>query len=151
MANDFSKLARDLRGFNANAEVAKALRKELAKPVPAAKENIRKNAIAILPKAGGLGDWVAATKITHTVRLAGHTVSIKLIGGRSSATGKKSDVRSIDEGSTRHPSWGRRGRGQWHAQAVTAGFFTDPVRDDVAWLAAAERAVDLALEKLRRD
>lgn len=143
-------LVRDLRGFDANATVAKALRKQLQKSAQPVVTKVRAHARALLPAGGGLGEWVAATRFTTRVRLSGRTVALKIVGGRSSASGKKSDVNRIDQGKVRHPEWGRRGRGQWHTQAVPEGFFTDPVRDATEWPAAVDRAVDEALDVIRR-
>jgi hypothetical protein len=135
-------VARDLRRFP--AEVTKALRKELREPVPAVRKNIKARALATLPSGGGLNVWVSKTRITATVKIRGRGAAIRLKGGRNSL-GSRSDIRAIDRGRVRHPSWGRRGRGQWHTQTVASAFFTEPVteaRDE--WRKAAETAVERA-------
>jgi hypothetical protein len=142
-------LVRDLRGFDANAEVAKALKKELAKPVPSVVEEIRVHAEAILPGGNGLGEWVAESNITGVVKLSGRTASVKLRASRNSLGGK-SDLKAIDRGRVMAPSWGRRKRGQWHLQLVVPGWFTDAPADTREWVAAIDRGVDEALDVIRR-
>lgn len=149
MADSIAKLARDLRGFNADEEVVKALRQEIVKPVPAVRKKIRASAIAILPSSGGLNVWVAASRITSSVKVGGHSVTVTLRGGRSSASGKQSDINAIDRGRVRHPSWGRRGRGQWHNQVVAPKFFTRPASETSEWARAIDVAVSNALRTLR--
>jgi hypothetical protein len=150
MADSIAKLARDLRGFNADATVVKALRTEINKPVPAVRKKIRANAIAILPAGGGLGQWVAAGRVTSIVKVAGRTVTVTLKGGRSSVNKKASDFNAIDRGRVRHPSWGRRWEGQWHNQGVQPKFFSGPAGEETEWAKAITAAVDKALEVLSR-
>jgi hypothetical protein len=61
-----------------------------------------------------------------------------------------SDVKRLDAGRVRHPSWGRRGPNQWHMQRVRAGYFTEPSVELEQWRAAALVAVDEALEVIAR-
>lgn len=138
---DINTLVRSLRGLD--AEVIKELRAELRKPVPVVRNRIKMTARTTLPRSGGLGDWVAGTKITAAVTLAGRAAGIRLRGGRRS-TRAQSDIRAIDRGRVRHPSWGRRGRGQWHTQMVTPGFFTRTAAESPEWDTAIRAAVDRA-------
>lgn len=145
MADSISKLARDLRGFVAGDVVLKALRKEVTAAVPPVRKKIKASAIAILPAGGGLNAWVAAARVRSVVKARGHTVTVELRGGRSSANKKKSDIDAIDRGRVRHPSWGRRTAGQWHNQAVPPGFFATPAGDTAEWGKAIDAAVSKAL------
>ncbi len=147
MSASLQKLIADLKGFSNKKEVLKEFRKEVRKPVPAVRKAIRNRAKAILPALNGLGAWVAKASITVRFKLSGRSTGITLKAGRNSQTGR-SDLRRIDAGRVRHPSWGRRGAGQWHNQAVATGFFTKPTTETDAWKQAAVRAVDNAIKSL---
>lgn len=137
-------LVRDLRGFDNRAEVVKALRVEIRKPIPAVRRNIKARALATLPATGGLNAWVAGTRVTAVIKLTGRAAGVRLKGSRKSLR-DKSDLRRIDAGRVRAPSWGRRGAGQWHTQSVTAGFFTRPAAEVEQWRSACVAAVDQAV------
>lgn len=146
--NELHQLARALKGFDTRGEIVKALRTEMRKPVPEVRKAIKAKAIATLPAAGGLNVWVSQIKITASVTLRGRAVGVRLRGGRRS-DGGVTDVAAIDRGRLRHPSWGRRGRGQWHTQAVPPKFFTGPAGAAAPeWRAAAQTAVSKALEEV---
>lgn len=144
-------LIRDLKRFDGRKEVAQQLRKELRKPVPEVRKAIRRRALVIMPQRGGLNVYVSKTTITAKVTLSGRTAGVRLTGkGRKNHKGEKTDVRRIDQGKIRHPSWGRRGAGQWHTQTVAAGFFTGPAGEVDKWRQACEHAVAQAAEVIRR-
>lgn len=143
-------LIRDLRQFEGRKEVVKQLRKRLREPVPAVRKEIKARALSTLPRSGGLNVWVSKTRITAQVKVSSRSLTVKLRGGRNSSTGKRSDMRRIDRGRLRHPSWGRRGAGQWHTQTVEDGFFTIPAANAQGWRFACIRAVDEATEVIRR-
>jgi hypothetical protein len=149
MAGSLDQLIKDLKTFEAKKQVLTEFRKEVRKPVPAIRKAIRARAIATLPNRGGLGAWVAKSTVSVRFKLSGRSSGITLKGSRKSLR-DKSDLRRIDAGRLRAPSWGRRGPGQWHNQAVTPGFFTKPTTETDAWQQAAERAVDKALEVITR-
>jgi hypothetical protein len=142
-------LIRDLRKFEGRREVVKQLRKEIRKPVPAVRRSIKQSALDTLPHRNGLNVWVSKTKVTAAIKLSGRSAGVKLKGGRNSLS-KRSDIRRIDKGKVRAPSWGRRGPAAWHTQTVRAGFFTEPASNSHEWRKAALKAVDEALNTLRR-
>lgn len=152
---DIHVLIRSLREFSRNDEIVKALRVTLREPVDPVRRRIRATAIGTLPKRGGLGAWVAQTKITAAVTLRGKAAGIRMRGGRrsianlrGSVLGGQSDVRAIDRGKVRAPSWGRRSRGQWHTQTVQEGFFTKTAAESPEWEQAIEKGVNQATEAL---
>lgn len=142
-------LIRDLRKFEGRREVTSQLRKEIRRPIPSVRAAVKRRALDVLPRGGGLNVWVSRTKVTAKIRLAGRAAGVQLKGSRKSAK-DKSDLRRLDAGKVRHPSWGRRGGDQWHSQAVTPGFFTKPSAEVDQWRAAVERALDNAVEVIRR-
>lgn len=142
-------LVRDLRRFEGRKEVTKQLRAEIRRPVPEVRKAIRRRALATLPAGGGLNVWVSRTRVTAKIKLAGRGAGVSLRGSRKSAR-DRSDVRSIDRGRVRAPSWGRRGVGSWHVQQVSPGFFTVPGAEVKVWRDACLKAVDNALAVIRR-
>lgn len=150
MGVSIQEFARELRGFEDRKTVLKALRTAVRKPFPTVRARIKASALATLPKRGGLNAWVAAIKIGLSVRAtAARSAGVVVKGGRNS-TGARSDVRAIDRGRVRAPSWGRRGVGSWHTVTVTPGFFTTPVVEAVEWHTEIDRAVDDAFATVRR-
>ncbi|SIQ07302.1 hypothetical protein [Micromonospora avicenniae] len=142
-------LIRDLRGFEGRKEVLKHLRKEIRQPLPSVRAAIKRRALDTLPRRGGLNVWVSRTKITVQTKLAGRAAGVRMKGSRKSAK-DKSDLKRLDAGKVRAPSWGRRGAGAWHTQQVEPGYFTKPATEIDQWRAAANKAVDEALEVIRR-
>lgn len=149
MAGDLERLVRDLRRFDADKVITTKVREKIRKPVPAVRKAIKKRAVEILPKAGGLGAWVAGSRITARVTLRGRAAGVYLVIGRNSAGGR-SDISAIDRGRVRHPSWGRRYRGQWFNQLVEPKFASGPATEIDQWRDAVLEAVDEALGVLRR-
>lgn len=148
-SGDIDALVRDLRKFSGKKEVTKALRKRIREPVPKVRKAIRARALDTMPKRGGLNKWVAKTRINVAIKLAGRSAGVQLKGGRNSEGGR-TDTRAIDKGRVRAPSWGRKGRGDWHNQRVQPGFFTEPAGEVEQWRDACLKAVDDALEVIRR-
>ena len=148
MSNSLDALIRDLRTFEGKKVMVKELRKEIRRPVPKVRKAIKARALATMPRRGGLNRWVAAIRITARIKLSGRAAGVSLKGGRNSL-GARSDMRRIDKGRVRAPSWGRRTRGNWHNTDVPAGFFTEPAADTDAWRDATIKAVDSALEVIR--
>jgi len=149
VAVSVDQLVRELRSFDGRREIVKAIGKGVRAGVPAVRKAIRQRAVDTLPHSGGLGRWVARSSITAQVKLQARSGSIKLKGGRNSA-GARSDIKSIDAGRVRAPSWGRRTAASWHTQSVPAGFFTEPAASAKDWHDDVDQAVDVALDQLRR-
>lgn len=150
MATSLEQFARELRAFNDRKAVTKQLKADIRSPLPQMRKKIKGVALATLPKRGGLNKWVASIRINGPVKVTGSAVTLKLSGGRNSQS-KRSDMKAIDRGRVRAPSWGRRNKGAWHTQQVQPGFFTDTVKDNKQmWLDVIEQAVDKATAILRR-
>lgn len=148
MSESLLRLIADLKYVEDKKPILKEFKKEVRKPVPAVRSAIRDRARSILPRAGGLGKWVARIRINVKFRLSGRRTGITLTGGQNSAGGR-SDTKAIDRGRVRAPTFGHRTKGSWHTQIVNSGFFTDPVEETDVWKGAAEEAVFKALEVLR--
>jgi hypothetical protein len=150
VAISVDQLVRELRGFDRRGEVIKSMKVGIRKPVPAVRKAIKARAKSTLPRRGGLGAWVAASRVNVEVKLTGRKrVGIRLKGGRNSKGGR-SDIAAIDRGRVRAPSWGHRTAASWHSQTVPAGFFTTPAGEATQWRDAVETEVDRAFDTLRR-
>lgn len=143
MANSLDDLIRDLRKYEDRKLVVRELRTAIRKPVPEVRRRIKRAALDTLPARGKLGLWVSKTRITATIKLSGRAAGVSLKGGRNSS-GARSDIKRIDKGRVRAPSWGRRAHRDWHSQTVRAGFFTETAAQATEWRAAAVDAVNAA-------
>lgn len=148
MAISVDQLVRELRGFDGRREIVKAIGRGVRAGLPPVRRAIRARALSSLPSRNGLAAWVAKSSITARIKLGSRSGTIKLVGGRNSAGGR-SDIKAIDAGRVRAPSWGRRGVGSWHSQTVRPGFFTETAASAKDWHDDVERAVDDATRSLR--
>jgi hypothetical protein len=145
---DIRTLVRSLREFEASDVLIKEVRKKLREPVDPVRRRIKATARGTLPATGGLGEWVAGVTITATVTLGGRAAGIRLRGGRNSLGSARSDIRAIDRGRLRHPTFGRRHRGMWFTQSVLPGFFTKTASEAPEWGTAIDEAIAIATSKI---
>ena len=149
MAVSLLEFAAELRSFDERRVVVKRLATDLRKLLPPATKAVKQRARDILPSGGGLNEWVAAARVTLRIKASGRTVRAIVKGTRNSAKGQ-SDLDAIDRGRARHPSWGRRGVGQWHNESVPSGWFTDALSEWDELRSQADAAFDTALDEIRR-
>lgn len=149
MAVSAEQFAAELRAFDGRRSVVQAARRGLTRALPAVRQKVRDHAIEILPSSGGLGAWVAAAKVAVRISYASRSAGVRLKGGRKSR-GDKSDLQGIDSGRVRAPSWGHRTAASWHSQSVPAGWWSTPLESDEQFSGEVDRAVDEALEVVRR-
>lgn len=149
MAISAEELGRRLRSFDNRRQIVKAMRRALNK---AAKTQvtpaIRAHAVAILPKRGGLNEYVASASVAALISYASRSAGIRLRGRKKTRAGR-SDLKRIDAGTVRAPSWGHRTAASWHTQSVAPGWFTDAA-DSPAFRDTVDAEVDSALGELRR-
>ena len=147
---DWRIVAAQLKAFDDRRELVKAMRGAIREPVPQIRKAVKDRAVESLPHRGGLGRWVASSRLSAAVQVNSRRVRMRIRAGRNSA-GSRSDISAIDRGRVRAPSWGHKGIGAWHTQAVPSGFFTKPAEDAAGRVfEAIDGAVDLALDELRR-
>lgn len=149
MATSFDQLVRELRAFDRRREITKAMSKGIRSAVGPVRKQIRKVAVETLPRSGGLGAWVAQLRINLRVKTSGRRAGVTLVGGRN-AQGGRSDMRRIDKGRVRAPSWGHKTKAAWHTVSVEPGFFTQTSADATDWHNQVDAEVDQALDTLRR-
>lgn len=152
MADDLTRLIADLKGVSDRKDILKEVRRTIRGPLPNTRKNVKAAAVRTLPTRNGLGKWVAGTRLSAKIKLTASAVSVNIRGGRNSAGSKKrSDINAIDRGRVRHPSWGRRGPGQWHTQTVVPGFFTKTVEEQrPEYVEAVDKGAAIVVERLNR-
>lgn len=141
MADDFL-----VQGSEAFGQLAKRLKaagrgdlvKELQQAGKAAVKPItpksRQRALERLPSTGGLNRRVAKAPQRVTARTGGSTASVRV-----TVAGKKSGAYKANEGSVRHPVFGRRGT--FAETKVRPGWFSDTVEEETP--RAREEFVDV--------
>lgn len=110
----------------------------------AAKDSAREK----LPKSGGLNEYIANSNIRASTRLTGPRVGVRIVAKKSG--GKKGhDLEAMDQGSFRHPVYGRSSkRTKWVQQSVEPGWFSEPMKKSAPQM---EAAALLALEVTARE
>jgi hypothetical protein len=142
-----STMSRRLRELN-RGEITRCVRREIDKPLPIVRARVKASALGKLPKSGGLAAWAAAAHLTAQVTTSGETVTAHLKVHRTSLY-RPSDLRALDRGRVRHPSWGHRSSNAWHIQLVTPKVYSEPIAESPEWRRAITHGVDRALDVLR--
>lgn len=92
-----------------------ALKRDLTRGIRVAadplRDSVRTAALRQLPKRGGLNRQVAGQKVTISVLTGARTAGVRL---KTTAP----DTQQTDSGYVRHPTFGRRGKGEWRTQSV---------------------------------
>lgn len=142
-----SKALKDAGEKGLQRELNKGLR-ESARPFAAA---VRRNALEMLPKRGGLNERVA-DQVVPKVRKSN---SKRAQGIRLGATGREGmkAIRNLDRGKLRHPVYADGGKSRdewtWVDQAVEPGFWSkaaEEVQPEVA--KRAQEALDTVSRKI---
>lgn len=131
---DFTALERRLRDIN--RELRTELYKAINRATRPAKEDVRGAAYWRLPKSGGLNKRIANSKIVTKRRLSGKTAGVSIVGTSGYSIG------AINSGKVRHKTFGHP---PWHDQAVTPGFWTDPL---TALAPTARREIEGAVRQI---
>jgi hypothetical protein len=128
-----------------NVELRKQMLKNIRVSVAPVKPLIRQEALRTLPRSGGANEWVASSTISvgATVSPKTATVAVRASQTRSAVKAKKArakaagktyrgasthNLKAIDAGNLRHPTFGRRNLNAWFDEAVKPGFFTRPCK-----------------------
>lgn len=119
--DELVRLGRNLK--EADAQLKKDLLRGIRETNKPVISHIRESARDTLPKAGGLADVIARSKIGTRTRLSGKNAGIEIKG-----TGVH-NLRAINAGKLRHPLFGNRG--SWSRQSVKPGFFDEPIEKDL--------------------
>lgn len=142
-----NELARDLKGFVDRKEILKQLRTEMRAPMPEARQRVKAAAQRLLPSRGGLGAYVAGRlRLTAQIRVNGSSSRLTIKGSRPKAGGMV-DLRRIDAGRLRHPTYGHA---PWVNQTVSEGFASNTLTEEMAdrWRRTVDDAVAKAVRSL---
>ena len=121
--HEFRALAAAVKGADAD------LRRRLSAGVVAAMQPVKAELAAsarrVLPKEGGLNEWVASATVTERASYSGAAPGVTVTMSKTTKSGGRADLLEIDRGRVRHKNG--------HEQAVQPGFFSDvmtgPVTD----------------------
>lgn len=97
------------------------LRNGVRRAVRPTVRELKRSAVATLPRQGGLGRWVATSGIRIEQKTTGRITDI---GVRIKAGNARKGVRSINDGTVWHNTYGR---GPYLRQSVTPGWFDKPL------------------------
>jgi hypothetical protein len=146
-AEQMRALALDLKAAGSDGA---GLRRELlagmravGKPLA---DKARASALSLLPKAGGLNQWVADSNIGVRNNLTGSSTRI---GMRIVSTKGAHNLEGIDAGRVRHPVYGKRST--WVSQTVPQGWFSTPLAESAPEVQATLiLAMDLIGRRIER-
>ena len=127
-SRELAMVVRRLSDDSLRREIQRGLRAG-AKPV---RDAGRRAARERLPKAGGLNDYVADATFGIQTNLGTAHPTVRIVVNR-----KGHDLKAIDDGVVRHPTWGHRDR--WVTQRIAPHVVTDGMRE-----AAPEARAELA-------
>jgi hypothetical protein len=120
-AEELRELGRALKTLG-DREFRKTTLRAIKAPAKRLGEEAKANAPAVLPNSGGLGDYIASTRVSVQARLSGENAQVRIRGVRRKDGGMV-DLDRIDRGRLRHPLFGNRKH--WYTQDVPAGWWTD--------------------------
>jgi hypothetical protein len=141
-AEQLALVGRAVRSLGADRKIVNEMTKEIRRAVPPIRSAVKQNAIAYLPKRGGLNRWVARGRITANVRRSANNAGVTIVDGKNSLK-KRTDMRAINAGTTRAPLFGDRSN--WYSHAVRPGFFDDAITQEGA--DAFREAVIIAVDR----
>jgi len=131
-AEQLRALGKELRAMG---EEGKGFRKELLKSMRVSGKpvilELRKSAREVLPKKGGLNEFIATSNIVVRNSLVGNKVGTRIVAKKAGGGKGWHDLEAFDNGSFRHPTRGRKAeahlnRIKWVQQSCPPGWFTKP-------------------------
>ena len=127
-AEQLAALGKDLKAMGLEG---KGFRKELLSSMRAAGKplvkELRQSARDVLPKKGGLNEFIATSAIVVRNSLAGNRAGTRIVARKKGGKKGWHDLEAFDDGSFRHPVYGNRKK--WVQQSVTPGWFTKPANE----------------------
>lgn len=125
-AEKLALVGKAVRKLGSDRTIVNNLSKRVRRLVGPVKRELKASAMATLPRHGGLNLWVAKAAVRVAVRRGEDTAGVDITAGRNSRTGRRSDLRRIDQGRLRHQTYGHR---PWSTQSVQPGYFSTPLVD----------------------
>lgn len=118
-------VAKRLRQMGTDRTIVNNMTKRIRRITRRLDEPIRKSARDTLPHKGGLGEWVAQSTITTSVRRSARTAGVQIVVGKG-----QHDIAAMEAGNVRHPLWGNRKH--WYPQKVEPGFGAAALKGQIA-------------------
>lgn len=113
-----------------DVELKKAMYRNLRAATEPARKAVVAEERAVLPKRGGLNEWVAETKVGHRTLIGARTAGITLVQSRKGRT-RPHDLRKMNEGHLRHPVYAdpskSRRQWTWVEQDIPSGWWDRPL------------------------
>lgn len=119
---DADRIARRLQAA-ADGGLQRELQARLEEFGPQLEDEAKRSAAASLPRRGGLAARVARATYRTTAQITGRAVRLRL--QISTKGGQALDLQALDDGTIRHPVWGRA---PYVSQEIRAGVFRRPFR-----------------------
>jgi hypothetical protein len=116
---DFARLARRVKEVG-DRQLRRELLSSIQRATRPVRDKVREKALSTLPSSGGLAGEVAASRFSARTSMTGRNVGVRVVG----ASGR--DVRSLDAGRLRHPTFGHK---PFVSQSVEPGFFSATIED----------------------
>lgn len=104
----------------------KNIRKAVVVATAPARKAVKAELEAVMPKGGGLNEYLAKSKISTAILTGALTAGVEVRGRGPKDKGRfsKSQFRKINQGVIRHPVFGRRENPQdWQDTAVPSGWW----------------------------
>lgn len=143
-ADQLRALARALKDAG-DTQLRKELMKAAQRSTRPVKAEVSASARRTLPSRGGLNVWVASTKVQTKTRTGGRNVGVTITGRPGRRMTPTSDVRAINRGRLRHPTYGH---GPWVTQPVRPGFWDEVMEGPLA--DRARREFTDAMDRIAR-
>jgi hypothetical protein len=121
-------------------ELRPKVRKAIVAATGPARKAVKDELERVMPKGGGLNEYLAKSKITTAVLTGATTAGVEIRGRSPKDRGRfsKSQFRKINQGVVRHPVFGRRENAQdWQDTPVPSGWWEDALRPFGAIVEAA--------------
>lgn len=136
-ADELNRLARKLREAG-DKTLQKELRAGLQRATKPIRADVTQSLADRLPRRGGLARKMAKARVTTRIRTSNRNTRLRI--EVSSPRGEDIDVRALDRGVIRHPTYGHR---PWVVQHIPAGAVSGPLERG-APMAQREAAAVLA-------
>lgn len=143
-ADQLRDLARALKAAG-NKDLKRELLKAAQRSTKPVKAEVAASARRRLPSRGGLNVWVASTKVQTKTRTSGRNVGVTIAGRPGRRMTPTSDVRAINRGRVRHPTYGHR---PWVTQAVRPGFWDEVMEGPLT--ERAQREFTAAMDRIAK-
>lgn len=150
-AAELRQIAAMCKAVASDGEIARGVTKVTMRGEGAISTAFRVHAVAVLPHRGGLGAWVAESKVNFRAIRGSQDGGARIKVGRGTRHGWRADLDGLDGGVAIHPDNSRAHRG-WFSQPVPPESISEPIRNEGGNVleAACLFALEDAAERIAR-